>query len=184
MKSGHKRTIDNLINIQNLVIDIDSHDSNLSIEELNEHIIEFEKQLKKKLIVKPNLINRTGRGIHLWYYIEPCHVSLSKICLSVIDMLCAHIEDIMTELNETELTLDKASSLKLNGLFRLPFSYNTKAKRWSECSLLHEDLQSIKKFRKKLLRKGYSSDYFVDYTPKKKKKERNKGRYQRPMQKI
>ena len=89
-------------------------------------------------------------------------------------MLCAHIEDIMTELNETELTLDKASSLKLNGLFRLPFSYNTKAKRWSECSLLHEDLQNIKKFRKKLLRKGYTSDYFVNYSPKKKKKKETK----------
>ena len=56
MKSGHKRTLDNLINIQNLVIDIDSHESNLSIDELNEHIVKFEKELKKRLIVKPNLI--------------------------------------------------------------------------------------------------------------------------------
>lgn len=172
MKSGHKRTIDNLINIQNIVIDIDSHESDLSIDELNEHIIKFEKMLKKKLIVKPNLINRTGRGIHLWYYLEPCHVSFSKICLSVIDMLCTHIEDIMIELNETELSIDRASSMKLNGLFRLPFSYNTKAKRWSECSLLHENLQDIKKFRKKLLRKGYTSDYFLDYPKRKKKKKK------------
>lgn len=173
MKSGHKRTLDNLINIQNLVIDIDSHESNLSIDELNEHIVKFEKELKKRLIVKPNLINKTGRGLHLWYYLEPCHVSFSKICLSVIDMLCAHIEDIMQELNETELSLDRASSMKLNGLFRIPFSYNSKAKRWSECSLLHEGLHDIKKFRKKLLKKGYTSDYFVDY-PKRRRKKNDK----------
>lgn len=174
MKSGHKRTIDNLINIQNLVIDIDSHDSKLSIDELNTHILDFEKKLKRKLIVKPNLINRTGRGLQLWYYMEPCHVSFSKICLSVIDMLCTHIEDIMKELNETELSVDRASSMKLNGLFRLPFSYNTKARRWSECTLVHENLQDIKKFRKKLVKKGYKSDYFVDYPKKKRKKKIDK----------
>ena len=171
MKHGYKRTIDNLINIQNIVIDIDSHNSNLSIDELNEHIIEFETQLTKKLIVKPNLINRTGRGIHLWYYIEPCHVALKKICLSVIDMLCTHIGEIMQELNENELSVDLASSLKLNGLFRVPYSYNTKAKRWSECNLLHEELQDINKFRMKLLKKGYKSDYFKDY-PKRQKKNK------------
>lgn len=174
MKTPFRRGIDNLINIQNLVIDIDSHDSSLTIEELNAHIEKFEKKLTKKLMVKPNLICRTSRGIHLWYFLEPCHVSLSKICLSVIDMLCTHIGEIMTELNETELTIDKASSIKLNGLFRLPYSYNTKAKRWSECTMLHEDLQDINKFRKKLLRKGYKSDYFVDYSGKTKKKCGNK----------
>lgn len=170
MKTPYKRGIDNLINVQNLVIDIDSHDSTLSIEELNEHIEKFEKKLIKQLIVKPNLINRTGRGMQLWYFLEPCHVSLSKICLSVIDMLCTHISEIMKELNETELTIDKASSIKLNGLFRLPYTYNTKAKRWSECTMLHEDLQDINKFRKKLLKKGYTSAYFVDYSGKTKKK--------------
>ena len=105
MKSGYKRGFDNLINIQNLVIDIDSHDSALSMDDLNEHILKFEEELLKKLIIKPNLINRTGRGMHLWFCIEPCHVALSKICLSVVDMLCSHIAEIMQELNETELSI-------------------------------------------------------------------------------
>ena len=174
MKSGHKRGIDNLINIQNLVIDIDSHDSALSMDDLNEHILKFEKKLLKKLIIKPNLINRTGRGLHLWFCIEPCHVALSKICLSVVDMLCSHIAEIMLELNELELSIDKASSLKLNGLFRLPYTYNTKAKRWSECRLIHQNYPNINKIRKKLLSKGYSSEYFIDYPKKSKAKKKSK----------
>lgn len=179
MKSGYKRTLDNLINIQNLVIDIDSHSSNLSIEELNEHILEFEERLLDRLILKPNLINRTGRGVQLWFGVEPCHVSLSKICLSVIDMLCNHITEILVELDETELSVDRASSLKLNGLFRLPYSYNTKAKRWSECRLVHEEFPNVNQLRKKLLSNGYKSDYFVEPTGKKKigKKRVFSGKY-------
>ena len=161
MKSGYKRGFDNLINIQNLVIDIDSHDSELSIDALNEHILGFEEKLLDKLILKPNLINRTGRGMHLWFCIEPCHVALSKICLSVVDMLCSHIAEIMQELNETELSIDRASSLKLNGLFRLPYTYNTKAKRWSECSAIHWDFPNVNDLRDELLSNGYKSDYFV-----------------------
>lgn len=171
MKSPHKRDFNNLINIQNLVIDIDYHDTEISIDELNEHIEKFEKQLIKKLLVKPNLINKTGRGMHLWYFLEPCHVSLCKICQSVIDMMCTHIDEIMEEVNEKVLKTDKSASLKLNGLFRLPYTYNTKAKRWSECTILHEDLQDINTFRKKLLKKGYTSAYFVDKKGKSQKKK-------------
>lgn len=179
MKSGYKRTLDNLINIQNLVIDIDSHSSTLSIEDLNNHILIFEEKLLDRLVLKPNLINRTGRGVQLWFCIEPCHVSLGKICLSVVDMLCNHITEILVELDETELSVDRASSLKLNGLFRLPYSYNTKAKRWSECRLIHGDCPNVNELRKKLLSDGYKSDYFVEYSGKKKfnKKKVNSGKY-------
>ena len=90
MKSPYKRTMDGLINIQNLVIDIDSHQSTKTIAELNEHIKRFESRLIDKLIIKPNYINRTGRGLQLWFCIEPCHIALNKICMSVIDMLCNH----------------------------------------------------------------------------------------------
>lgn len=168
MKNPFKRTKDQLINIQNLVIDIDSHESNLTIEELQKHIKDFETQLIDKLIIKPNFINETGRGIQLWYCIEPCHVSLDKTCLSVIDMLCNHIQEIMTELNETELTIDRTSSLKLNGLFRLPYSYNTKSKTWCEGKLFHENEPHIDKLYRKLKKKGYNSQYFGD------KKEQSK----------
>ena len=177
MKTSFKRTADNLINIQNLVIDIDSHNSKMTIEELNEHIEVFEKKLLKKMIIKPNFINRTGRGIHLWFCIEPCHVSLNKICMSVIDMLCEHIEQIINELDEVELSIDRAASLKLNGLFRLPYTYNTKAGMWSEGTMLHEEYLNINKLYKKLKRKGFKSRYFGDKDKGEKKTEVRKYKY-------
>lgn len=168
MTTPYKRTADNLINIQNLVIDIDSHQSKMTIEALNVHIKDFEQKLINKMIIRPNFINRTGRGLQLWFCIEPCHVSLNKICLSVIDMLCTHIEQIMKSLNEKELSIDKTSSMKLNGLFRLPYSYNTKAKRWAEGHLLHEELPNINELVETLRENGFKSSFFS--TGKKNKK--------------
>lgn len=172
-KSPYKRTADQLINLQNLIIDIDSHTSKLTIDELNEHIKDIEPKLIDKMIIKPNFVNRTGRGLHLWFCIEPCHVALNKICMSVIDMLCTHIEQILNELGETELTLDKVSSLKLNGLYRVPYTYNTKAKRWAEGYLIHMDEPHINELNQKLRSKGFQSAYYGVKSKKKKVKQTN-----------
>lgn len=176
MKTPYKRTSDNLINIQNLVIDIDSHNSKLTISELNKHIKGFEKELLKRLIIKPNFINRTGRGIHLWFCIEPCHVALEKICMSVIDMLCEHIEMIIMELDENELLPDRAASLKLNGLFRLPYTYNTKSKQWGEGKWIHDNCPNINQLYEILRENGFKSRYFSKEV-KKKTGKKHKYRY-------
>lgn len=177
MKSPYKRTSENLVNIQNIIIDIDSHNSNLTIEELNKHILEFQKKLIDKLLIKPNFINRTGRGIHLWFCIEPCYVALDKICLAVIDMICNHIKEIMKELGEKELSIDKSSSLKLNGLFRLPYTYNTKANKWAEGELLHKETPNINTLYKKLKKSGYKSRYFSNEKKSNQEKKKNKKQY-------
>ena len=51
----------------------------------------------------------------------------------------------------------------------MPYTYNTKAKRWSECRLIHGEYPNINELRKKLLSRGYKSDYFVDFSGKTKK---------------
>lgn len=167
MKSPYKRTVDGLLSVQNLVIDIDSHQTTKTIKELNEHIKGFENRLLDKIIIQPNYINRTGRGLQLWFCIESCHIALNKICMSVIDMLCNHIEEIMKELKESELSIDRASSLKLNGLFRLPYTYNTKAQRWAEGRLLHEELPNINELKEVLKENNYKSRYFGEKKCKK-----------------
>ncbi len=171
MKTHWSRQNDNLINIQNLIIDIDSHTSKLSTKELQQHIKSFTNKLMKQIDLKPNFVHYTGRGVHLWYCIESCHASLNKICMSVIDMLCKHIDDIMMKIDEAELSIDRAASLKLNGLFRLPYTYNTKSKTWSEGELIHEDLPNVNELKNKLHSLGYESPYFGEIKKRKKAKK-------------
>lgn len=171
MKTKHKRTTENLICIQNLVIDIDCHDDIENYEEYSKHINQIQTKILNEAIIKPNLINQTGRGLHLWYWIEPCHVSLNKLCMSVIDMICANIQSILDK-TSTKLTIDKASSMKLGGLFRLPYSYNTKAKTWSKAQLIHEDLPNINQLKTELQEHGYKSTYFLDQIKKPKKQKK------------
>lgn len=167
----HTRKSEYIVNIQNFVIDIDAHNSTLTTEELNEHINEFETKLLDGLIVKPNYINHTGRGLHLWYCFQPCYKTMKKIVDSTIDMTIQHIKELMNE--EEILQLDSPSSFKLNGLFRIPYSYNTKAKMWSFGNMIHDELPNINDIRNTLKQAGYKSNYFEDkkqksnYNPKK-----------------
>lgn len=163
-----------ITNIQNFVIDIDAHNTTLTADELNAHIDQFETTLLDGLIVKPNYINHTGRGLHLWYCFQPCIKSMKRIVDSTIDMVIQNVKDIMK--NEEVLTLDSPSSFKLNGLFRIPYSYNTKVERWSYGNMIHEELPNINDIRNILKEAGYTSNYFAEkqksnYNPKKYKKE-------------
>lgn len=159
MKTQFKRKAESLINIQNIVIDIDSHDSSITIEELNKRIDDIETTLLDKLIVKPNIINKTGRGIHLWYCVEPCHVSLKGFFDNAIDLICSNVSRILQELKEEHLQVDRASSMKLNGLFRVPYSYNTKANKWSEATLIHDEEPNINEIIKTYKEHGFTSKY-------------------------
>ena len=165
-----------LISIQNLVIDIDAHNADMTIEELNNHINNFKKQLMEKLNIKPNFIHHTGRGLHLWYCIEPLHESLDYAALAVIDMLCKHITEIMEELEENILEIDKKATMNLNGIFRLPYTYNTKAKKWSTGELIHETIPHVNQLKDKLIGLGFNSEHWK--TKKQKDYEKSKSIYQ------
>lgn len=159
MSTPNSRTKVNLVNIQNLIIDIDAHNATMTIEELNEHINQFEKQLMEKLKVKPNFVHHTGRGLHLWYCIEALHSSLDYVALAVIDMLCKDIQKIMDEIKENVLSVDNASSQKLNGLFRLPYTYNTTAKMWSFGTMIHKNIKHVNVLKDELMQLGYGSTH-------------------------
>lgn len=153
----NKREMKYLINLQNMVIDIDGHNSSLSANSLNEHIEKLEKKLVNRIKVKPNYINHTGRGLQLWYCFTPCSVLYADCVKSCISALCDEIEGIMSELGETELSIDRPSSLKINGLYRLPFSYNTNAACFGYGYLLHNEVLHIKELHAKISKKKYSN---------------------------
>lgn len=166
--NGYKkryRSDENLLCVYNLVIDLDCHNNSISIENLNSHIDSLEPRLLNSIQVAPNFIHHTGRGLQLWYSIEPCHIKLKSFCLSASVMLCKMFESALSELGETILSVDKGSSTRLSGLFRLPFSYNTVACRWSTGTLYHEDRPNIVDLCNKLNSFGY---FCYDFAPKRK----------------
>lgn len=149
------RKKEHLISLQNIVIDLDSHNSTLSMKDLNTHIKEFVPKLVEKLLIKPNFVHYTGRGVHLWYCIEPVHISLDSLVKSFIDVTMTHIKKVMSDLNETELSLDGVASSRLNGLFRFPYSYNSKAQKWTEGVMLHKSRPNINDNLKIMQQNGF-----------------------------
>lgn len=150
------RKKEHLISLQNVVIDLDSHNSTLSMKDLNTHIKEFTPKLIENLIIKPNFIHYTGRGVHLWYCFEPAHIKLEPLVKCFVDVMLLHIKKVMSILEEKELSIDGVASSRLNGLFRFPYSYNYKAQRWTEGVMIHKNRPNINENLKIMQQNGFN----------------------------
>ena len=147
--SGVNRRKDELFGLQNIVIDIDCH-SDKQPHAVASLVQAFIWRSKRDLwgtgvIPTPNSIVRTGRGIQLWWAIQPCYggsdygVSLyhyNKIKNNIMDHIEAMLDDYTDEL--AGLEVDRGASSNPVGYFRLPFTYNTTAKREVTLEILHD----------------------------------------------
>lgn len=150
------RSVENLQSIQNLIIDLDYHDGNMSIAKLNAYLRKIVPDLLAHLPIKPNFVNYTGRGLQLWWCIEPCHVSLinyAKNCLSALKLM---VGNALCAAGDVLLSVDSGASKRLTGLFRLPYCYNTVAKRWSTGKLIHKKRPNVVKLHKSLCKVGFA----------------------------
>lgn len=145
-----KRLKEDLFGLQNIVIDVDCHDDGM-LGDVNALVEEFIWRSQRDLwgtnaIPSPNSIVRTGRGIQLWWAIKPCYggneygVSL-RAHEKIKGILISHIEAMLEDYSETleGLRVDTGASSSLVGYFRLPCTYNTKAKRYSSLEILHSE---------------------------------------------
>jgi DNA-binding CsgD family transcriptional regulator len=147
---GIKRRKEDLFGLQNIVIDVDCHDDRTT-QAINDIVVGFIWRCKRDLwadgtIPTPNSIVRTGRGVQLWWAIQPCYggqeygISLyhhNKIKRTFI----AHIERLIEEYAEEleGLDVDRGASSNPVGYFRMPGTYNTKAKCYASLEVLHEE---------------------------------------------
>lgn len=148
--TGIKRRKEDLFGLQNIVIDVDCHDDRTT-QAIDDLVIGFIWRCKRDLwtdgiIPTPNSIVRTGRGVQLWWAIQPCYggqdygVSLyhhNKIKSTFM----AHIERLIEEYSEEleGLGVDRGASSNPVGYFRLPGTYNTKAGCYTSLAVLHEE---------------------------------------------
>lgn len=148
--SGVTRRESELFGLQNIVIDIDCHDKS-RIRNIPALIQAFLWRSKRDLwstgaIPTPNSIVRTGRGVQLWWAIQPCYggsdygksrYHYDKIKNNLMD----HIEVMLDEYSEEleGLSVDRGASINPVGYFRLPCTYNTAARCYSTLEILHTE---------------------------------------------
>lgn len=146
--SGVSRRESDLFGLQNIVIDIDCHEVERQ-RDIPGLVQAFLWRCKRDLwetntIPSPNSIVRTGRGVQLWWAIQPCYggsdygksrYHYDKIKNNLMD----HIEVMLNEYEELSgLEVDRGASSNPVGYFRLPCTYNTTAKCYSALEILHD----------------------------------------------
>lgn len=147
---GVKRRKDELFGLQNIVIDVDCHDVKQSRNATN-LVQAFIWRAKRDLwnmnvIPTPNSIVYTGRGVQLWWAIQPCYGGKGyDISLyhhnKIKNTLMNHLESLLDEYSEEleGLSVDRGASSNPVGYFRMPCTYNTKVGRYGSLEILHTD---------------------------------------------
>lgn len=157
---GVERNTDDVFSLNNIVVDIDCHGENtdLSPAELAQAFV-WRCQRDKWSIGEmpvPNSVVYTGRGVQLWWAIDAVSVKLEWIYKRVQNWLMDGLQDVLNEYSESlaGLSIDRASSQKIAGWFRMPLTYNTVAKRWGNLQILKAERYSHQELFE-MVPKGY-----------------------------
>lgn len=136
-----KRRKTALFATQNIVIDIDCHQENLHPEERTQLLEEFLYRFTEfhHFIPQPHSVVWTGRGLQLWWAIEPIHAKCFPFYNQVKQYFLHVLDYILQEYQLEQLTLDKSASLNPVGVFRLPGTNNPTARR--KVRLVRNDIQ-------------------------------------------
>ena len=153
LKKRGKRNEKNLFTLHNIVIDIDCHKYGISKKDRDNEIEKCEVYLREFFdnsleLPSPNTIVKTGRGLQLWWAIKPLSAAkLKNIYKETAVYLCDQLDEkISKQYYLNFLRVDRAASLKMAGYFRLPGTYNSKAKKWGDFAFLHEDRLDVVDF--------------------------------------
>lgn len=110
-----ERRIDEVDILRNIVIDIDCHhktSSTIPIECVSQRIVtEFSNKG-----VTPNVINYTGRGLHIWFAFQGNSRNLKAIWLKLINAMLDYTYQILS--GATDYVIDRGASVRLNSFFR------------------------------------------------------------------
>ena len=153
LKKRGKRNEKNLFTLHNIVIDIDCHKYGISKKDRDNEIEKCEVYLRELFdnsleLPSQNTIVKTGRGLQLWWAIKPLSAAkLKNIYKETAAYLCDQLDEkISKQYYLNFLRVDRAASLKMAGYFRLPGTYNSKAKKWGDFAFLQEDRLNVVDF--------------------------------------
>lgn len=147
----HGRTNGNLFTFHNIVIDIDAHKCG------DDYYIKQELDILTRYLASdacldfygvpcPNTIVHTGRGMQLWYALNPFSYRLRYAYDELTGQIIGKVKNMLKELEITDLTLDPVACRNAAGLCRMPGTYNTKAKKYGSYIICHDQRLSLDAF--------------------------------------
>lgn len=120
-----------LFSLDNIVIDVDNHSEDMTVEQITEEVNKLIKCLdNEKKFLKYSVV-RTGRGVHIWVRLESFSArtsTLQRLYVTFCEKLCDVVERVIQD-NNINLELDRGASTDMVRVVRLPYTYNTKAKK-------------------------------------------------------
>jgi len=160
--SGVRRDNEHVFALHNIVIDIDCHHE--CGANITEKVVSLIWRCSRDLwttgeVPKPNSIVMTGRGLQMWWAIDPISVKVSFWYLRLQSWLMDQIQNVITEYPEelSDLTVDRASSSKLSGWFRLPLTYNTKTSTRGALQMLRNERYSMQELLDNYVPEDYTA---------------------------
>lgn len=136
----------NLFSLNNIVIDIDNHLDIFTSETSEIFLARLKEFINENIILCPNIVVFTGRGIQLWYCLEAISYRYIYTYQNVANELIKHIQELFLDEFPHEfegLAVDKTASANAAGYYRLPFTTNTKTKTKVLMEILHIDFYKL-----------------------------------------
>ena len=147
-KKYNSREKKNLQSIHNLVLDFDCHVQGMTLQNYHHMCdavsfwIQSEAAYVPGLVI-PDTLVFTGRGIQMWYALEPVAAGLAGLCKAVIFSLLKNWQDFFDKFDLlSNLKADWHASANLNGLMRLPGTWNNHT-QYGSFEILRRDVWEI-----------------------------------------
>ena len=150
--TGNQHRDEAVFAFQNIVVDVDAHAERFSGDTIaaaaDQLVAALRRQLGTDEELVPNTVVRTGRGLQLWWALDPLPAMKGKagspafLYYALRDRILAEVNHTIAGLSFASMifgTVDAGASANDSGLYRLPGSYNTKSRSWSRCEILHRE---------------------------------------------
>lgn len=142
-KNG-SRTTGSLFGYSNIVVDIDIHKRKAENIDMDGLLMRLEYFMLDAFsgpdLPMPNTVVHTGRGIQLWWALDPVHSHCNKMYLYVAGRLMDRVEEVIdgTPSLKGMCKVDRAATKRIAGVFRLPGTFNSCAQKNGSFTIYHD----------------------------------------------
>lgn len=119
-----------------LYVDIDTHSGRVS-KTAGQMIDLLMEILPEEGYPTPNIVEHSGRGIHLVWLIDQVAAALHWMVCEVSTALALSVKKMILDYGITGYTVDASYSANISGLTRIPGTYNTAAKDYAAYDICH-----------------------------------------------